>query len=585
MAVEDFEKSVLEEISGDEIWKHTTTLSQWKRIAGSQDEAQAFSYIRNALLGVGAEVNAYTLDALIGIPENASIELVTPESKRFEAIAHGLIPSTSPEGIEAELVYVGRGNRAAYADKTDVNGKIVLIEGLGSPYRARLAEDNGAIAQIFINDDYTHEFTVSTVWGTPTPETAPRLPATPSISVIRTAGNHLKERLRHGPVRIRLKCRSWKGWKKIPVLTGEIKRKGKPEEFILFSGHVDSWHYGAMDNAGANAAMLELARVFSRFSSRMTRSLRVAFWSGHSQGRYSGSTWYADTFWEDLHENCIAHVNIDSIGGKGAIWFESGEVMAETCTFASEVIQKMTGQGLKGRRIGRAGDQSFWGCGIPSILVSLSEQPPESQRGGFAGGLGWWWHTTEDTADKLDKDNLLRDTRIYAAILARLCSLPVLPFDYRATGDELLTILNRFQNTAKQVFDLSPCLHQAEAFKTEASLLGEAIDRIFEIQKSSADEARAKEAFAIVNRALMRLSRILIPINYTVAGPFDQDPAVPIRPIPVLYPVMQLSSLSPESNEFRFLYTRLVRESNKFRHALKQATAVAKDARIKLEGF
>ena len=49
----------------------------------------------------------------------------------------------------------------------------------------------------------------------------------------------------------------------------------------------------------------------------MRRGLRLCFWSGHSHGRYSGSSWYADTRWEELSKRCVAHVNVDSTGAKG----------------------------------------------------------------------------------------------------------------------------------------------------------------------------------------------------------------------------------------------------------------------------
>ena len=37
-----------------------------------------------------------------------------------------------------------------------------------------------------------------------------------------------------------------------------------------------------------------------RHRDRLARSLRIAWWSGHSHGRYAGSTWYADAFGIDL---------------------------------------------------------------------------------------------------------------------------------------------------------------------------------------------------------------------------------------------------------------------------------------------
>ncbi len=51
---------------------------------------------------------------------------------------------------------------------------------------------------------------------------------------------------------------------------------------------------------------------------KLARGVRVAWWTGHSQGRYAGSQWYADNFWEDLHEHALININIDSPGAKGA---------------------------------------------------------------------------------------------------------------------------------------------------------------------------------------------------------------------------------------------------------------------------
>ena len=92
----------------------------------------------------------------------------------------------------------------------------------------------------------------------------------------------------------------------------------------MFNGHVDSWHYGAMDNGTANATQLEVARLLAEHRDELYRGVRMAFWSGHSHGRYASSAWYADAFWHDLHERCACNVNIDSVGGKGAVDSERG---------------------------------------------------------------------------------------------------------------------------------------------------------------------------------------------------------------------------------------------------------------------
>src|SRR5205807_3413186 len=95
----------------------------------------------------------------------------------------------------------------------------------------------------------------------------------------------------------------------------------------------------------------------------------------------------------------------------------------------------------------------------------VSAQPPgesatgaalKSLTGGTAhhGGLGWWWHTTEDTPDKIDKANLHRDAQVYALALWRWCTAPVLPLDYRETAAELRETLRGIQQAAGDSFDM-----------------------------------------------------------------------------------------------------------------------------------
>ena len=82
-------------------------------------------------------------------------------------------------------------------------------------------------------------------------------------------------------------------WRPIPELVADLDVDGR--DYVMFSGHVDSWHYGAMDNASANATMIETARMLADNRESLRRGVRFAFWSGHSHARYAGSTWFADT--------------------------------------------------------------------------------------------------------------------------------------------------------------------------------------------------------------------------------------------------------------------------------------------------
>ena len=65
---------------------------------------------------------------------------------------------------------------------------------------------------------------------------------------------------------------------------------------MLVHGHYDSWDVGVGDNATGDATLLEIARVLWKNREKLKRSVRIAWWPGHSTGRYAGSTWFADTF-------------------------------------------------------------------------------------------------------------------------------------------------------------------------------------------------------------------------------------------------------------------------------------------------
>ena len=374
-----------------------------------------------------------------------------------------------------------------------------------------------------------------------------------------------------GDLRARITAEVDTRWRKIPVLTAELG--AREDRYVMFSGHIDSWHLGAMDNGTANATMLEVGRLLAERRGELRRGLRLAFWSGHSHARYAGSAWYADQFWADLHQHCVGHVNVDSVGGIGATILSEGNAMAETVGFGGRAIREIAGQELEYKRFGRAGDQSFNGIGLPALFMSLSGQPAkggavEEQMarllgtGGRSrsGGLGWWWHTTEDTMDKIDRDFLVRDATIYALTLWRLCTETILPFDYSATIEEMRGVLRELAAIASDRFDLAPVLVEADTALAATRRLQAAC-------AGNPDEATA----ARLNDGIMALGRCLTPVNYTLVGEYDHDLALGAQPIPALQPLRQLAELEPGSDAAHYLHAQLLRARNKVWHAFHQA--------------
>ncbi|WP_019119573.1 M28 family peptidase [Brevibacillus massiliensis] len=560
------ENELLQEVSKERLMRFTEEISREVRLSGTEEELRAFQYAKENLDSFGLKTELLFCDAYISLPGKASL---TVGGETVPCITHAMAKPT--EGLEATVVYVGKGASSDYESQA-VLGRVVLIDGLAIPGAVKIAAEHGAVGAIFVNAKYTHEMIVSPVWGNPVPDTVGLLPRIPVVSVTVDAGERIKEKIAASDNLCKITAEVDTRYRPIPTLIAEIKGAEQPDKFVLFSGHIDSWHYGVMDNGTANAVMLEVARTLAQYQGKLKRTLRLAFWSEHSHGRYAGSAWYCDTYWEELTENCVLHINIDSVGAKGATVLTEANCMAETRDFAKEVIKVLTGDSFKGSRFGRAGDQSFWGTGTPSLFMGLSEQEPSDDPAskafgqlfgaGKSGGFGWWWHTTEDTLDKIDPDNLERDCKIYLVIVYRFLTDPVIPVNPVAAVDDILEGLSGWQMKAGKHFDLTLTIERTEQLKAQVSRLAEQIGGTGEEDQEKA---------ALINETLMELSRLLVPLNYVKESQFGHDLALKQPPIPKLAEIDRLIQLESDSNEYKILQTSLIRKHNEVNYTLKKA--------------
>ena len=558
------EPEMAAEVSAATLMAHVQAIGSLERESGSAGEAQAFDYIERALKSYGVEVERRTIEAYISLPEAAHLTLA--DGVTLSGLTHAF--STSVEGLEAELVDVGDGRPE---DLARAAGKFALIRGLATPGKAWAAQQAGVLGHIHVLMDHLHNMIVTTIWGTPGPETADRIPALPCLSVLGTDGERLRALLAAGPLRVKITTRVRTGWMPIPHLVGELAGR-REDRFLLLSGHVDSWHYGAMDNGTANATMLEVARLLAARRDRLRRGIRLAFWSGHSHGRYAGSAWYADHAWRDLHQRCVVHLNVDSTGARGATDYSVLHATEDAAAFAEQVVADVTGQRGRGRRFSRAGDQSFWGAGVPSAFMSLSGLPKQDtelsrtmERLVGSAGFPWWWHTKDDTIDKIDAGVLALDTKVYLASALRWLNAPVLPLDHTRAAQSLLAELEALQAAAGARFDLTPALDAARGLRDRLERLAELV--------AKAPEARHEA----LNRGLMRLSRLLIALAYTSGDRFTHDLALPLPPLAGLQRARDLGALDPDGDAVKFARAALVRERNRAVHALDSAASVADD--------
>jgi N-acetylated-alpha-linked acidic dipeptidase len=491
-------------------------------------------------------------DAYISLPRQATLRLTQPHEQELPCITHSMGLSTPPGGVTAELVYAGKGSVEDYG-RVRAAGQIALVEGFASEEHAANASRAGLKGLVCISGRHPHEMCCSTVWGSPSQRTLPELPSVHLLSVNRADGEKLRELCRHGNVAVHFTAAVETGWTKTPLVLADLPANhpaAERDKFVLFSGHLDSWHLGAMDNGSANAAMLEVGRLFAPYQRELRRGLRIAMWSGHSHGRYSSSAWYADNFWLDLRDHCVVHINIDSAGAIDADRFETPS-MPETAGVAQWAVRKVTGAELISQRVGRNSDQSFLGIGIPSVLGAISFQND--------GSLGWWWHTPYDTLDKIDPVRLSRDTKIAVLIVDRFLTDLVLPFDYAASAADLKSSLESLAQDAGGKFDLSRAIAAASKLQKQCTELNARV--------AQANDTQAR----LINSCLQSLGRMLIPATYTIAGLYAHDPALETEFLPRLKDTRKLASLQPDHADAKFLLVDLVRGRNAVVDALEKA--------------
>lgn len=536
-------------VAGAGMMAHLTELARWVKLSGSEQEATSLRYIRAALDGYGYRTTWLEHDAWISLPLEARVEV---DGGALKAITHSMSQASPEGGVTGRLVHVGEGSEAELAGR-DLRGAILLVEGIASPAAALAATRAGAAGQLHISPhEHLHEMCISPVWGSPSSETLEEMPRTVVVTVSHADGAALRARLEQGEApQVVLHARVDTGWRRTPILVAELDAPEADAPFILFSGHHDTWFEGVMDNGAANVTMMEVARIAAQHRASWKRGLRLCFWSGHSHGRYSGSAWYADTYWDELDRRCAAHVNIDSTGGVGADILSDAPAASELAGLADDAIHTQANQRHSGRRIGRGGDESFWGIGIPGLFMTLSHQPPGPVK--MRNPLGWWWHTPHDLLDRIDPANLERDARVYVHAVGRLLTDDLLPVDYAAHAAVLKAELAKLADAAKHGVEVAPLVDAADALAAAAS-------------------AR-RNVPAGYDAAVMRASRALVPVDYTRGDRFSHDPALPQAPWPVLDALRRLVTLEVGSDVAKHQAVAARRARNRVAHALREALA------------
>jgi Peptidase family M28/PA domain len=562
--MDDVKSAVLAEIGLEEPWGLVEAFAGQPR-EQPDDANRGADLIVERLRRHGIPVTVHEPEIYLSLPIRAEVRA---GGRAFQAKPPAFAASR-PEGVTAPLVHLpaaGGGtplDRNRQAAGAEVTGKVVIIEGFALPNFVAGLEAAGALAVIAVNPgERIHWGTVSTIWGTPEPEDLARLPKIPSAAVNQADGQALIALAADG-VEATVATELETGWfmQKLPVV--EIEGATEPDAFILVHGHYDSWREGVGDNGTGNACMLEVARVLWARRDQLKRSVRLAWWPGHSTGRYAGSAWFADTFALDLAEHCVVHMNCDSPGCRWATSYESISATAECEAALKAIVRAATGQQTAGKRPQRNSDYTFNNIGISACLSASSMMPPEALEehgyyvvGGCGGNIAW--HTEDDTLEIADRDVLKKDIELYTTAVVDFANADVVPIDWRATAAEFAATIQRYQEAAGGRFDLEPSRRALAALSSALDDFYGAVD---------AGEIAAGAA----NAAIRDLARILIPINFTRGPRFQHDPALNVPQLPTIEPALRLDRHDAATRGFA--RAQLLRGQNRLVAALREATA------------
>ncbi|HSR40834.1 MAG TPA: M28 family peptidase, partial [Longimicrobiales bacterium] len=259
-----------------------------------------------------------------------------------------------------------------------------------------------------------------------------------------------------------------------------------------------------------------------------------------------------DRYFDELRRRAVAYLNVDGIGQRGAKTFGAATT-ASLAGLARDVVREREGASIEPFRPGRNSDQSFNGIGLP--LLQLYHNRLEED-GGY-----WWWHTPEDTYDKIDLEVLETDTELYVDALARLLAAPRLPLDLEAQVAQIGEAMRRHEEASGGRLDLSRA--QAPLYR-----LGAAVAAL----RGSLGNATPGPA---LDSALVDVHRTLHRVLYVPLSPWHPDPGVGWTLLPGLAPARILAEEDPASDRYRFAETSLEREVNRLVEVLERAAGEA----------
>lgn len=397
--------------SSAEIWNNLRRLCDdfGSRFGGTDGERQAASFLSEKMKSYGLEdVHEEPVEYTGWKRGEAALEILEPFRKTIPCIS---LPHSPPSQLEGTLVDVWEGSPREFGERaSEIEDKILLTSSMVSPPgvqrwihrneklgRGILA---GAKGFLFVNH-YPG-------YGPPTGGIGHRgKPALiPGLGLSFEEGAYLRRLVKeHGEVKVRIKTTD----EFFPAISWNVigELPGYGDEVVMVGCHYDGHDIsqGAQDPASGTAAVLEAARVLSRYGGERFCTLRIAFWGVEEIGLL-GSTAYVEAHAADL-DRIRFYFNMDAAGA-----IKIKDVVLNEWPALAPLFKNWSDEMAHPYQVGQSVNAHsdhfpFLLRGVPTAGMQTIQRD--------TGGRGYG-HTAYDTLDKVE----LADLREAAALAGRL---------------------------------------------------------------------------------------------------------------------------------------------------------------------
>ncbi|MDQ1372279.1 MAG: family peptidase [Candidatus Thermoplasmatota archaeon] len=341
----------------------------------------------------------------------------------------------------------------------------------------------------------------------------------PAISISPNSAARLQELILGGPVTLEISGRTdFDPDARSVNVAGVLEGTTRADEYVVISGHIDTWWSGSFDDSSSIAIMLEMARMFSeaRASGEYVNERTLVFCSmGSEESGGPDGTWFN---WlvgsyefvcehPDMMDGLVLELNID--GGSfpkvdGKVWLE---ISLELDAFVWSAITDL-------------GYLNVLNCYTP-VWTWTDAWSFAGKGGGSAVEMVWgtgfdpYYHTQLDAIELQSEDMTGMVMELTALMAFRSVGALVVPIDFVPACDwaqqnlcaDRAMVPSQRGNVDKALL----ALDGFEALASDINARADEIEAAYAAAKSPTQKAAAVEMADELNRAIIDARRIFIP--------------------------------------------------------------------------